>query len=454
MPIHAGQKRIPWGWLVLLSIPVATFAFVEKCSGTALTFTLKKYISNPAWILCIGSLNSLFAVVIAPWVAYRSDSVRTFLGRRKTFIAAGFAFLAVSLVLIPGTSNLVTLIAVIVMYQFAVDLGYTGPWNPLYFDLVPTEQRGRAMVINRYASIAARFVFMFFLIGRFDENVGAKMASAALSKSRWASLTGEQVIYFSAAVLVVVSLCIVLLFVRERPRPCESRERMGLAAYLRQMFLMRQNRLLCILVVSSVLMATQPMNLRPLLITEQFGYTKHMLGNMHGTTMLINTVLVLPLLAVFIDRVDKFKLFAGCLLLSTLHPAVFWGYVKYVAPQGVPPVSAIVVFNVADAVFDRTALLALWPFLFDQIDPARKGFMNSGFLLVAGCVQFVNTNLMGLWVHLVHVFSGGPRQVDYMSCYLYSFLVGLIGCAGVMLFAESRRPACPATVPMTGEQHG
>ncbi len=451
MSIYPGQSKIRWGWLVLLSIPVAAFAFVEKCSGTALTFTLKKYLSNPAWILCIGSLNSLFAVIVAPWVAYRSDSVRTFLGRRKTFIAAGFTLVAVSLVLIPGSSNLVLLIAVIVMYQFAVDLGYTGPWNPLYFDLVPKEQRGRAMVINRYASIAARFVFMFFLIGRFDENVGAKMASAALSRSRWASLTGEQVIYFSAAVLVVVSLAIVLVFVREQDRPREKRERMGLQAYLRQMFLTRRNRLLCVLVVSSVLMATQPMNLRPLLITEQFGYTKHMLGNMHGITMLANTVLILPLLVVFIDRLDKFKLFTGCLLLSTLHPAVFWAYVKYLAPQGIPPVSAIIAFNVADAVFDRTALLALWPFLFDQIDPQRKGFMNSGFLLVAGCTQFLNTNLMGLWMQLVHVLSGSPRQVDYMSCYLYSFLVGLIGCTGAMLFAESRRSECPATAPIPGE---
>lgn len=444
MSIHPGQSRVHWGWLALLSLPVASFAFVEKCSGTALTFTLKKYIDNPAWILCIGSLNSLFAVVVAPWAAYHSDFVRTFLGRRKTFVVAGFTLLTVSLVLIPSASNLVLLIAAIVVYQFAVDLGYTGPWNPLYFDLVPKEQRGRAMVINRYASIAARFVFMFFLIGRFDENVGAKMVSAALSRSRWANLTGEQVIYFSAAVLVILSLGIIVVFVRERGQASQPRERIGLATYLRQMFLTRQNRLLCILVVSSVLMATQPMNLRPLLITEQFGYTKHMLGNMHGVTMLINTILVLPLLAVFIDRVDKFKVFAGCLFLSTLHPAVFWVYVKHFTPQGIPPVSAIIAFNVADAVFDRTALLALWPFLFDRVAPEKKGFMNAGFLLVAGCVQFVNVNLMGLWLQLFHALTGSPRQVDYMCCYLYSFAVGLIGCAGMLLFAESRQPAYPA----------
>lgn len=423
----------------MLSIPVATFAFVEKCSGTALTFTLRKHIDTPAWILLVGSINSLFAVLIAPWAACRSDHMATFLGRRKTLIAVGFVLLAVSLVLIPEASSLWLLILLILVYQFAVDLGYTGPWDPLYFDIVPKSQRGRGAIINRYASIGARFVFMFFLIGRFDEEIGARKTASAMSASRWATLTGEQVIYLSAALLVLVSLGVILVFVKERRPPEQKREKTTLPQYLRQMFFVRENRLLCSLVVASVLMSTQLMNLRPLLITEQFGYSKQMLGNMHGVTMLINTVVVLPILVVFIDRVDKFKLFAGCILLSTLHPAVFWVYVKHFAPGAIPPVSAIIAFNVADSVFDRTALLALWPFLFDLVDPAKKGFMHSGFLIVAGGAKFVNTNLMGLWVQLVHVLTGRPAQTDYMSCYLYIFLVGVIGCMGTMLFAKHRR---------------
>jgi len=446
MPILPGQKKLHWGWLLLLSVPVATLAFVEKCSGTALTFTLKRHISNPAWILFLGSINSLFAVLIAPWAAYKSDHLRTFLGRRKTLIAIGFVILAVSLVLIPSVSSLASLVLLIVLYQFAVDLGYTGPWKPLYFDLVPKAQRGRGMVINRYASIGARFVFMFFLIGRFDQKIGAKKASSALSSSRWASLTGEQVIYYSAVVLVIVALLVVLLFVREGRPTGEPRKRIGLIQYLRQMFLLRRNALMCVLVISSVLMSTKLMNLRPLLITEQFGYSKQMFGNMHGTTMLINTTLILPFVAVFIDRVDKFKLFAVGIFLSTLHPAVFWTYVKFFAPAGIPSASAIVAFTVADSIFDRTALLALWPFLFDLVDPAKKGFMNSGFLIVAGCVKFLSTNLMGLWVQLVHVLTGRPEQIDYMSAYLYVFLVGLIGCAGTLIFLKNRDQLTPAVL--------
>ena len=451
MWIQTGQKKLPWGSLLLLSIPVAAFAFVEKCSGTALTFTLKKYISNPAWILLLGSINSLFAILVAPWSAYHSDHIRTFVGRRKTLMVVGFVLLAISLVLIPTVSSLVLLIVLIVVYQFAVDLGYTGPWQPLYFDAVPKNQRGRGMVINRYASIAARFIFMFFLIGRFDEEIGAKKASTALSASRWSTWTGEQVIYYTAALLVLISLGIIIAFVRETEPVHTTRERIGLLRYLREMFLVRQNRLLCLLVVSSVLMSTQLMNLRPLLITEQFGYSKQMLGNMHSVTMLINTTLILPVLVVIIDRVDKLKLFAAGIFLSTLHPAVYWLYVKLVAPGGIPPAAAIIGFNVADSIFDRSALLALWPFLFDWVDPARKGFMNSGFLIVAGCVKFANTNLLALWVHLTHLLSGSPEQVDYMNCYLYIFLVGIVGCFGTVLFIRNRHQLAEAPLKSSNQ---
>ena len=439
--IQTGQKKLSWGWLFLLSIPVATFAFVEKCSGTALTFTLKKYIDSPAWILFLGSINSLFAVIVAPWSAYKSDHINTWIGRRKTIIAIGFTLTAISLVLIPGAGNFVILVLLILLYQFSVDLGYTGPWKPLYFDLVPKSQRGRGMIINRYASIGARFLFMFFLIGQFDENISLKKTSSALASSRWATLTGEQVIYFSAAILIMISLGIVLTFVKEKQPPEKKldNKRTRLADYFRQIFTVRKNFLMCLLVTSSVLMSTQLMNLRPLLITEQFGYSKQIFGNMHAITMLVNTTLILPVLAFLIDRVDKFKIFACCIILSTLHPAVYWTYVKFFAAGGIPPVPVIIGFNVADSAFDRTAILALWPFLFDLAGNEKKGYMNSMFLIVAGTVKFLNTNLMGLWTQSATAFFGKSGQIDYMNCYIYILIAGIIGCFGTFYFAKHRK---------------
>ena len=65
--------RVPWAWALAMSLPVGMSAFVEKCSGTAMTFTLKKFISDPSFIVFLGSMNIAFGVLVAPWVAWRSD---------------------------------------------------------------------------------------------------------------------------------------------------------------------------------------------------------------------------------------------------------------------------------------------------------------------------------------------------------------------------------------------
>jgi len=48
--------RIPWAWVLWMSLPVGVFAFVEKCSGTALIFTMRKFIADPALISLLGSV--------------------------------------------------------------------------------------------------------------------------------------------------------------------------------------------------------------------------------------------------------------------------------------------------------------------------------------------------------------------------------------------------------------
>ena len=432
--IETGRDKISFWWLLILSIPVATFAFVEKCSGTALTFTIKKFVSDPALIVLLGSLNSIFAVLIAPWAALKSDTISTFLGRRKNFIAAGFLLLVISLVMVPYASNMVLLVVIIILYQFAVDFGYTGPWRPLYFDIVPKKQRGRGMVVNRYASIAARFVFMYFLIGSFDMSIGQNKILKGMTADRFAGITGEKVIYISAAALVLLSLVLILFFVKEKKDIRPAREHFRLVDYLREMYATRDNFYMCLLVICYVLMSTRLTNLRPLLITEQFGYSKKTMGNINVITMLFNTTLFLPLIAIFIDRLNYFRVFVTGMIFSTLHPAVYWIYVKFFAEGGIPSIPVITVFNIADSIFDRTAMLVLWPFLFDMVNPAKKGFMNSGFLIITGIVGFVNTNLMGLWVKASSaLFYAG--KVDYMNCYIYIFVMGILGCAGTYLFS-------------------
>lgn len=434
--LEAKKGRVSWGFILLLCIPVAVFAYIEKCSGTALTFTLKKYTSDPALIAFIGSINKLFGVLIAPWVAYKSD----FLGRGG-FIIIGFASAAIFLFLLPNCSSLIMVIGVVVLLQASVDLGYTGPWKPLFFDAVPTVQRGRAMVLGRYLSIAVRFVFMFFLIGQFDSKLtGGGVPVKILKKNVFASLTGEQVIYYLGALGVVVSLVIVFFLFRndEQPSVRQENQRVTFAGYFRFIFASKRAMLACLLVICYTLMSTRLMTLGPLLITEQFGYSKQIMGNINASTMLTTAIFILPLIMVIIDRIDRFKLFFVCLCLSTLHPILYWVYVKFACPLQIPSELAIIIFNVADSVFDKTAFLVLWPIVFDFTDPKRKGLTNSAVLIAAGLTSFLNINIMGAVVKLYSVCFATNGTYDYMSTYLYIFFAGLIAIAGCIVFARCR----------------
>jgi len=436
--IKTGVGKIPFYWLLVLSIPVASMAFIDKCSGTALAFTMKKIISDPSLIVFLGSINKIFGVFVAPLAAYYSDVYLRRTGR-KPFVIIGMLLLAVSLVIVPTADTLWAFIAVLIIYQFSVDFGYTGPWNPLYFDIVPKPQRGRAMVVNRYASVAAHLVFMYFLIGRFDNKIYMNIPKKFFMSEFAMGLSGEQVIYYTGAAAVFISALIVMFLIREnRTEGSGVKIEKGYFGNMLSLVLFdRRNRMLCLLVITSVLMSARLELLRPLLITEQFGYSKQVMGSINVYTMFFNLLLVLPVVMYFIDKVDYFKVYAVCILLSTLHPLVYWLYVRFFAVGGIPSVAVITGFNIADSIFDRTAIIALWPLVFNMCDQRHKGLVNSGFLIVSGVVAFVSANLMGLWVkYYSNLFSNGT--CDYMSAYLYVFMVGIVACCGLWYFAKNK----------------
>jgi hypothetical protein len=179
--------------------------------------------------------------------------------------------------------------------------------------------------------------------------------------------------------------------------------------------------------------------LQPLLITEQFGYTKRALGNMHGIIILLEIGLVLPLLAWLLDRMDRFRIFQIGLWLAALQPLGYWLYVKFAAPQQIPPVVAVIGFTAVGALARTAVLLALEPLLFDLTPPKLLGTFNSGFLIARGLATVLLMNGVGLWVKLYSGHFCPPLKFDYMSGYLYLFACGLLGCLLAAYVSVQRR---------------
>ncbi len=458
---QAPSGQVKWFWIAALSVPAGMAAFVEKCSGTALVFTLKKFIEDPQAIVALTSLNILFGILVAPIVAWQSDRLHTRWGRRRPFMIPGLMLLAVCLVLLPQAQSLGWVIAILVVYQFSMDFGFTGLWTPLYADLVPDEQRGRGMVMNRAMAMAMRLVFMLFLIGRFDQHYGGGKghggghgvgkAAQAMESVRWAGLTGEQVIYYSGAALVVLAIVFLIFFARESVETVTEstpRERFHVKRYLGQLFGSPRLRRLYLWVIAATLMSTKLGSLRPLLVTEQFGFSKQMMGNIHTVSMIVNGLIILPLGASLVDRVNRQRLFYGCLLCSTLHPLVFWSYVHFICP--VPDPRVVIGFHVVDAAFDHLGLIALWPLLYQSLASTQRGTAQAGFLVVGGLTSFVVMNLMGAWIKGYSRLCLPDGSYDYMSGYLLIFVLGLTACG--LAFGSDRLCGAEALIDK-GESH-
>jgi len=442
--IRTQQPRAPWAWVFWMSLPIGVFAFVEKCSGSALTFTLRKFIADPALISLLGSVNIAFNILVAPVVAWKSDRLQTRWGRRKPFIVAGLAMLVPALIAMPLASSLWTLVPATLLYQFAVDFGFTGPWRPLYYEIIPKAQRGRAASVNRLMSVTARLSFNFLLIGRFDEAGAVKLNAGFAGVNSW-SLTGEQLIYFLAAALVAASLVFVVLFVREEPPPEGGPAPSSIPSpwpgrvFLQTVFGSEHARWLCLLVAASAATQVGLGQLQSLLITEQFGYTKSALGNMHGITILLEIGIVLPVMAWLLDRCDRFRVFQAGLLLATIQPLAYWLYVKFAASNQIPSIPAIIAFTAAGAVAKTAAFLSLEPMLFDLTPRHLMGTFNSGFVMARGLAAVLLMNGTGLWVKYYSSVFSPPLKIDYMSGYLYLFACGAASCVLALAAAPRLR---------------
>ncbi|MCX7014069.1 MAG: MFS transporter [Candidatus Sumerlaeota bacterium] len=433
------QKRIPWSWVFFMTLPGFATNFVEGCSGNPLTFTMRKFIDNPALITSLFSVNILFNFAVAPFIAYQSDRIWTRWGRRKPFIISGWIGLIVFLALTPVAPTFWTLAICIVCYQFFEDIAFTGPWTPLFNEVVPLPQRGRAQALGSLFGQFTGLYFNFILIGHFDDLAYFRLP---LRPGRYWTLTGEQTIYWMAAALVIVMVVHVAFNLKEAPvhSPVLG-ERFSMLRFLKSVFGERQWLLIYILIFSQIALNQGLGPMGALMTTEQFGYSKAQLGEVGGWVTIARMAIVIPLAGYFADKLDRLKMFQTCLVLSTLHHFTYWTYIHVFAPNHVPPIPAMVAFDVAGSFVNLTAAIAIGPLLFDFVPRDRMGTVFAGMSFVRGMVKIVVLNGVGVWItgfsrYILRLPKG---QYDYSSGMLYTTALGILGILASIYFAQQRK---------------
>jgi hypothetical protein len=346
---------------------------------------------------------------------------------------AGLALLIPALLAAPLAPNLWSLVAVIVAYQFSYDLGYVGPWSPLLYSVVPVQQRGRMVVIKHIFGACVRVLYGWLLIGQFDNVYHVTIG-------RPFEINGEFLIYAFTALTVLGAALNLFFNVKEiRPSSPPARERFSLRNYLGDVFRERQFVLIYLLLFATVAIYAGLGQLSPLLATEQFGYSKLQMGRIQTIAIVVDLCVAMPVAAIIADRFDRFRAFQIGMILSALHPLGYWCYVKFIAEHQIPSLFAMALASSTATLFHVVASVCLEPYFFDLVPKAKMGALNSGSLIVRGIMNLFVANGAGLWVKYYSKMLSAGGKIDYMSGYLYVFLVGLAGCAVTFYFSKQKK---------------
>ena len=202
-------KKIPWSWVWLSQLPFVFWMITEVLQLTVFALTLRKYVANPAVITTILASARIPILILAPLVNYLSDHIWTKWGRRKPFYVLCNTCGAVFFALMPLASNIVVLTILLWLFQTANAMGKT--FFPLSQEVIPIPQRGRASAIHTMMFQLGVMVYFGFIFGRFEDVyfIGPLL--------RLGEISGETVIYWFAALLMLLPLLIVAYGIKELP---------------------------------------------------------------------------------------------------------------------------------------------------------------------------------------------------------------------------------------------
>lgn len=420
------QKQVPYTWMIALSLPWAVSAYTETISGAPLTFTMDKYIKNPMGITALSGINTLFNFLVGVFAAYFSDRIWTRFGRRKPFLIASWIGAGFAMLLLPIAPSLVTLIFAVVVYQFCIDLGR--PWEPLFNEIVPPHQRGRATMFRMMLVYGFAFVFWTFIFGQFRNPNAFGLG-----------ISGEQLIYGSGTVVVFGAVLFITFFVKETipPSGLPLKEPFDLRKMFRDMFSERQAWFVYLLYCAPVIAGAASGSMMDLYRRNQLGLTEEFMGRSYGVGIPFQIFLMTPLCGYLADKFPRMLLFRiGILGPALVNIGFFYLYVRYVADYNLD-FWPYTLWGMFGALWG-TMLAVIWgPITFDYIPERRLGTYMGGIATVTGLLGFGLGTFSGAWVTGITAVFGtrGKSEYDYSSVYILSLVLSFIAIGMTVLFS-------------------
>jgi len=439
--ITTHQPKVPWTWVAWMIFPWVTMTYYGMCSGAPLTFTIRKFVENPSLVALLSSVNLAFNFLVGAVTSYMSDRIWTRWGRRRPLLIIGWTGGALAMAFIPLAPNIGTLVVLIIVFQFCTDVGT--PYEPLFNEVIPPQQRGRAATMRSILQNLTSLFSNAVMLAQFDRQYDLNLVGQRLR------ITGEMTLYWVGALAVLASVLFLILKVRETPPP-ESirREAFSVPRFFREIFGQRQWWMVYLLYVCPYLTAAGIGSFGgsglgafiPLFLNEQVGFSKEQIGWAAGAAGVVNMLLFVPLFGILADRLPRLRLFQ----VATIAPAVvnlgFYFVARFVLDYHVP-FGVLLGFGIATEAM-MALLYVLWgPLIYDYVPTARYGTVSAGFSFIGGFVVFALINGSGLWVGgMTRAFgTAGASRYDYSSAFLWQFLAALISLGIALYFGREVR---------------
>jgi len=423
--LETQHKQVPWRWVIALQVMKMAWLFGFFASGT-MTFTMRKFIESPMIINSVSSLDVLFNMLVAAPCLYVSDRIWTRWGRRRPFVLTAWVVMMGCMLLLPLVRHAVPVGIIVVVWLIFWDVNSV--FDMLFFEIVPPQQRARASAIGQWLLNLVVMLQTVILTGRFDDVV------------HYAGFTlrGEQLIYWFVAACVMVCFVYVVLFVRERkplapPPPSHGRGFIGVVA---NVFAERTLWPVYFLAFSTVLMQVGLGAIDPLLMTEQWGYSKQDMGTNVFVGGTINMFVVIPLVGWIAERLKLLQMFTIGVVGVLFFLITYYVFVQYILPDQRPNIAQIIIFGQCMAMIGTFSGIAQQPLMFEYIPRSQMGTAQAGLNFVRSITRLLTLNGIGIWVTWYSKLFRPAGRYDYFSGYLFLILLNAVGCMLLMYFAR------------------
>jgi len=379
------RKQIPLHWILLAITPWAAYGFAGGAMGNALLFTLKKFVDNPVALTFILTLPGYISIFLAPTCSFLSDRIWTRFGRRKPFIIVSWVGMLTALLLMPLMPNLWSLVAVFMLFRISVDMGT--PLEALKLEIVPPHQRGLATAAMYWVGNITSLFFYFVALGRFDD---VRFMSGV-------PINGETLIYWNAVLLLLLTLLVLTLGIREiNPKSPLAGQKLSFKS-LFSALLDRDLLPVYVLVIGSDMLGAGLGPLGNLLYTDQWGYSKQDMGTNIAIGGVLN-MFIIGGLAFIADRLNRMRAYQTFITISVSVQLCYYVYVEYVLPDQRPSLIEIICFGETLSVLGILTQLVYLPLVYDYVVRDKMGTYAAGSGLLSRFTGILTLNAVGLFV--------------------------------------------------------